>query len=242
MDNLPEIKAHVHNTEISIFEKDNARAVVNLVPSVVKDSIEQWAFERDELFGLDEKDLYTKLKADNKQPSPTDNRLRLKFWNEYDRVQAQDLKMMNMVNVLSGICSREMFYSHYLKSPQKVAWLLTPPAGYMVKAEEALEFGLEQLRDLLDQPHVVNGKVDTKLGELKTKIVMMLDTRVKGAVIQKSMNLNLNTSNEKVMQAATAATAEDLMRQLKDLERKNRRAQNIPLEDSKGGKPDIEIS
>lgn len=239
MDNLPAHKSHVNSTEISLFDEDNKRSVVSLVTPIVRQAIQDHVFTHGELFNIDERDLYQRLRNDQKQPSPTDNRLRIRFWDEYDRTQAQNFSSMNMVNVVAGICSREFFYANYLKRAEKVAWLLCPPAGYMTKAEEALEFGLEQLRDILDQPHVLGGKVDTKLGELKAKIVMMLDVRVKGAVVQKSLNMNISTSKDQVEKAATAITAEDLMRQLKDLDRKNRQAQNLPL--VTGGKPDIEI-
>lgn len=242
MDNFPASNVPPVAQEISLLEESNERSVVNLVPPTVGKAIRDHVFEREELFNIDEKELYKILRNDSKSPSPTDNRLRLKFWDEYDRVQAHGCNSMNMSNVLSGICSREFFYHNYLQRVEKVAWLLCPPTGYMVKAEEALEFGIEQLRDLLEQPHVLGGKVDTKLGELKAKIVMMLDTRVKGAVIQKTMNLNVNTSNQGVARAAAAGTAEDLMKQLKELDRKNRQAQNLPMADpAEGGKPDIEI-
>jgi hypothetical protein len=130
-----------------------------------------------------------------------------------------------------------------------MAWLLTVPTGYIIKAEESLEFGLEQLRDILEVPHMRGMVVDTKLGELKLKIVAMLDTRVKGAPITKTMNLHANVSTEAVQKIATASTEADLMRQLKELERMNRKAQNLPLTEEdvghvpgEGVKPDIQIS
>lgn len=219
--------------EIAILDATNDRSIVRLVPNTVSESITQHSFEKPELFDKDEHELHKYLREQNRTPTATDNRLRLKFWTEYDRAMSRGEKAMNMVNVLAGVCSRELFYGHYLRNPHKVAWLLCPPTGYMVKAEEALEFGLEQLRDILNQPHTIGGKVDTKLGELKAKIVMMLDTRVKGAVVQKQMNLNVNTSNESVAKAAAAGTMEDLQRQLLDLERRNRVAQNLPLASEK---------
>ena len=57
-----------------------------------------------------------------------------------------------MMRVIAGICTYEYFHRRYMKTPSKVAWLLCPPTGYVVKTNEALEFGLEQLQDILDQP------------------------------------------------------------------------------------------
>lgn len=229
MSNLPEIPTQcLPATEISLLDPADERSVVNLVPTLVGTYIKEHSEKHPDFFGVDEHTLYKKLRDDNKQPSPLDNRLRLKFWVEYDRVQGLGLKSMTMINVLAGICSKELFYNNYLKRVEKIAWLLCPPTGYMAKAEEALEFGLEQLRDILELPHSSFGKADVKLGELKAKIVAMLDNRVKGAVVQKNMNFNLSASGRSVEKLAAAETGEDLMKQLKELDRKNRRAQNLP--------------
>lgn len=214
---------------VSLLDKANTRSVVNIVPGRVRTAIEEAYFECEELFKMDERDLFKHLRSLEKTPSPTDNRLRLKFWVEYDRVQASGEAKMNMTAVLASVCHQEYFFGKYLGQPHKVAWLLCPPTGYMVKAEEALEFGLEQLRDILEQPHIVAGKVDTKLGELKAKIVGMLDTRVKGAPIQKNLNLNVSTSNEAVAKAAAAETMETLDRRLKELQNRERASRNLPL-------------
>lgn len=229
MTQLPMAPGAFDASEISLLDDSNPRAVVNLVPNSVKEAIGDHSFEKPDLFGRDESELYKLLRENNKSPTPTDNRLRIKFWDEYDRCQASGTARMVMANVTAGVCSKEFFYKNYLMRAEKVAWLMCPPTGYMTKATEALEFGIEQLRDILEQPHVNLGRVDTKLGELKTKIVMMLDTRVKGAPMQRSMNLNVNTSDKAVAHAATASSEEELMRQLKELDRRNRQAQNIPV-------------
>lgn len=228
--------------EISTTDESNPRAVVNLVPSGLSQGIKDALFQHPELFDKDERALWMQLRQQNAQPTPTDNRLRLKFWMEYDRVQHHGDNRMNMTNVYAGVCSKEYFTKHYATKATKVSWLMCPPTGYLIKAEEALEFGIEQLRDILEQPHSITiggtTKVDTKLGELKAKIVMMLDTRLKGAPVQRNMNLNVSTSDAQVARVAAAATAEDLMKELKELERRNKAAQNLPSP----GKPDIEVS
>jgi hypothetical protein len=212
--------------ELVLTDTDNPFAVINLVPDKVRECIQTALSSHAPLFQCDERALWQKLKLDDKQPTPLDNRLRLKFWTEYDRVCGQGHKHMNMANVVSNMCTREYFYSGYLTNPAKIAWLLCPPTAYLVKAEEALEFGLEQLRDILDSPHVTNGRVDTKLGELKAKIVAMLDHRVKGAVVQKTLNVNASVGS--VNDAAQANTMEDLKKQVDALRRRDKASQNIP--------------
>ncbi len=217
-----------HPTQaIAISDKSNPLSVINLVPAVVAQAIDDALFTNPELFDLDEHRLAQKLRKDAAPPTPADHRVRMKFWNEYDRAMARGETKLVMVNVLAGVCTQDMFYKFYLKQPQKVAWLMCPPTGYMIKAEEALEFGMGQLRDVLEQPHVINGKVDTRLANLKAKIVQMLEARVLGAVVQKTMNLNV--SSKQVDTATAEDTMESLQRQLKELDRRNRQAQNIPL-------------
>lgn len=238
MNPLPmDLPATLPGHEIVLAEKENPRALTNMLPPVFARWIEEHLHTSPELFDKDEQTLYKYLlKEIGKQPTATDNRLRLKFWFEFDRAMSQGLDKMLVVNIIAGVCSKELFYDKYLKSPSKVAWLLCPPTGYIIKAEEALEFGLEQLRDILDQPHVVAGKFDARLADLKIKIVAMLDTRVKGAPVQRSVNVNLGSSSAAAKQivAGTQTNMDALKAELALLRQREMASRNLPL-----GKPDI---
>jgi hypothetical protein len=199
----------------------------------MREALEAAIFERPELFDKTEQELHAHLRELGKTPNPTDNRLRMGFWREYELAQSKGYAQINVEAAVAGICTRQLFYERYLKIPEKLAWLMCPTTGYMVKAEEALEFGIDQMRDLLDRDHIIGGKVDTKLAELKLKIVLALEARVKGAVVQKQMNLHAHLAGKEAAVAIGAAgqgaTMEDLQKQLKELERKTRQAQNLPL-------------
>jgi hypothetical protein len=213
--------------EVDIFNQADPRALINLVPEAVQNAFRMALSKRPELIGMDEKGLYRLLRSENEQPSTTDNRIRLRFWMEYDSAQA-DQREMQMSYAHGGICSKEFFYQKYISHTPKIAWLLCRPASYEAISTEALHFGLEQLRDILDVPHVLpNGKPDTKLMEIKAKIVNMLDQRVRGSVIQKTMNLNLTTSEKKVSEVAEISSMQELERRLVELKRRERKAQNI---------------
>ena len=186
-----------------------------------------------ELFGIDERALYQKLRLSNRLPSPTDNRLRLAFWVEYDRAQAL-AESMKMQNIFAGIATSGLFYNQYIRSPSRVAWLLTPPVSYVVKTAEALDFGLDRLRDILErEPVDAKGKFDVRLAELQAKITWMLEQRVKGAVVtkieQKTFGLNVHTSDKAVAQMAMGDTMESLEKRLKDLEKKERQTMSLPV-------------
>lgn len=96
--------------------------------------------------------------------------------------------------------------------------MLCPPTEYVIQCEEMLHYGLEQLRDILSCRHEsMGGSLDPKTAAVKLEIVKMLDSRVKGAVIQTTRNVNLNMSTNK--QAATPVPRiEDVDKRLKELE------------------------
>lgn len=224
---LPQVAGQldIPATPMILFDQNEPRSLINLVPDAIRQRIQTalWDQEASGLFEMDEHRLYKSLRASSATPTPTDNRLRLKFWMEYDHCQGLHTKAIDITRVFSGICSKEYFYNHYLEHPKKVAWLLCPPTAYVVKANEALEFGLEQLRDILEADHTLpGGKIDSKLGELKLKIIAMLDVRVKGAIVQKTINANLSgpAAANAVNKAIAGPTMEELNRQLEALRKR----------------------
>lgn len=245
MADSPKLPKHIvdHNTSVTIpeedvpsiviFDKNDPRALINLVPNRVAERIHQAIEQLPELFSLDEIELKKALRENEATPNAIDNRVRLKFWMEYDRASTSFDKF-KIANVVAGICSLEYFYAGYLRSPTKVAWLMCPPTNYTVKAEEALEFGLEQLRDILALDHGSGLTANTKLMELKAKIVAMLDQRVKGAVVQKSMNIHAIAGNKHaataIMGQVQPMTMEEIEKKLKLLDDRQKRLLNGGLE------------
>lgn len=218
-------------TAVDVWNRTEEKSVFNLVPGAVQAAMVELGKQRPELFTLDERDLYRKLRSENLLPSAVDNRLRMQFWLEYDRAH-EESRSMNMAAVYSGVCSRQLFYTKILERPEKMAWMLTAPASYVTKINEALDFGLDRLREYLEIDPLAGGKVNTKLMELQAKIVAMLDMRKHGAakqtIEQKTMSLQVTTSDKQVAAAMTGASMEELERRMKDLERRERRALNMP--------------
>lgn len=214
--------SYVEAHSVELFDRRDPRSVVNLVTPEVADAIERAGAERPELFGMDDITLMKRLKADGHMPNAVDNRIRIRFWEEYDRAQSES-RPMRIGEVLAGVCTRPFFYQTYLKRPDKVAWLMAPPSSYIAKMHEALDFGLDQLRDILEQPHVMsNGKVDSRLAELKAKIVAMMDIRVKGAITQKTAVLNVTTSDKDVAKAMTHGEMSEIQDRLARLRERDR--------------------
>ncbi len=198
--------------EMIVRDLEHPRSVVNLVPEAVANAIMRLP---DEYVDKGEDELQLIFKERQWAPSTLDDRIRFSFWKEYDNAQT-NIRQMVMTHVYYGLCSRESFYV-MIQNKQRVAWMLCPPADYMLAAEEALTYGLEQLRDILARPHVsMVGTVDSKAAGVKLEIVKMLDARVKGAIIQTTRNLNVNmNANKPVVQAPRI---EDIDQKIKELE------------------------
>ena len=210
---------------IDPFNRAEERSLINIVPPGFAASILKAHQEKPEWFGETEHTLYKVLRREKLQPNPSDNRIRMKFWMEYDLAQSE-CRRINLQNVIAGICSEQYFREKYTKEPSKVAWMLTPPANYLVVTEEALQVGLETLRAYIEEPAISeSGKIDTKVAEIQFKIVAFLDNRVKGAVVQKTMNLHAAVPKSKIEAVSEERSMEALDKRLKAIEDRRRKAQ-----------------
>lgn len=227
------------NSELSIWDPENLSSVINMVPDEIKARLLDARVQDPELFEKDEQELFSFLRHRKATPTATDNRLRLKFWFEYDRAKESQGKLV-VTNVISNVCSRELFYAHYLKRATKVAWLLCPPADYSHKISEALEFGLEQMRDILAQSHTITDKdgnligIDHKLASLKLQVFKVLDDRKNGMATQKiekksaHIHAVISPQDRKAIgHMAQENSEEDLMRRLEEAKRKERAALHL---------------
>ncbi len=145
------------------------------------------------------------------------------------------------MHICQGVCSKQFFYEGFLSNPGRVAWLLTPPASFNSLANEALNFGIEQMRDILELDHftIKKGKpvIDYKLIALKMRAIALLDLRVKGAPTQKTMTLNThaiisNTPNsrldaQEVTDLAEEMSMAELERRIRDMDKRERKAQHL---------------
>lgn len=213
---------------VVVWDQSNPQSLLSLVSDSVRECILSARDTRPEWFDLNERELLVKLREKRLPPTPADNRIRLNFWFEYGQAIAEGRKM-NMAALYSNVMTEEAFYTRYVKRPENLAWMLTPPASYNTVIEEALQFGLEQLRDVLELPNLDSkGRVNTKLIELKARVVAMLDQRVKGAIVQRSMQVQVHATDKAAMKMATELTMEDIERRLAELHKKDRLAQPEP--------------
>lgn len=219
-------------TAFDIWDEANPRSLVNILPVKTADQIREAAKSHPDLFGLDERSLRAEFKKLNYFPNATDNRLRINFWMEYERAQTV-LKPMVLNRICDGVIVHGYFTDRYLRNPFHVAWMLTPITGYETVATEALQYGLETLRDILGEDHTLpGGGLNLKLVELKLKVVAMLDLRLKGIptqrIEQKTLGYTLHDSMKDVSAHTMGTNMIDLEARMKELERRERRALNLP--------------
>lgn len=218
--------------EYVVLDRSNPRAVINLVPESWVRAIERLAQEFPEFMDLDERSLKEeiskafkakKIREGLTKINPTDNRIRMGFWNEYNRA-CDRKKPMVMSSVYAGVCTAAYADHEVIARPQKLAWILTPPTSYTNTMEEALLFGIECLRDILETPlRTSSGGLDVKAAELVLKTVQFLDQRVKGAVVQKVDTRSLIMHGKvEVPALAQPQSIEEVKEQLAKLEDRTR--------------------
>ena len=205
------------------WDRTDPRSLINMVTPAFQAAMIEAQKASPDLFGLDEKALFKVLRGREEMPSPTDNRLRMAFWLEYDRAQ-HNLCKMEAERVFAGVCTRGYFYGTYLKSAGRVAWLLTPVVEYEVKMREMLDFGMDRMRAILEiDPHPPGSKYpNVKLMELQAKLVAMTDLRLKGGHTQRTeqKSLHVHMGQKEAQKAIHDMSMEDVQRRIKELDRR----------------------
>lgn len=178
----------------SIKDGDDPASLVNIAPPELEHFIVNIP---EELMGLDEKELHTRVKPDDMLC-----RLRIAFWDEYQQAHNTGCQML-MANIVRGCCTQEYFYKWVAAKPLKMRWIIQVPKNYYLAMREMLDLGLGKLREILDLPIMIEKKIKTGKDEYgnftfetvmepNTKVISemraittLLDQRVKGAIVQR---------------------------------------------------------
>jgi hypothetical protein len=152
-------------------------------------------------------------------PTFTLSRLRLSFWNEYENA-IQHNRKMKISKIIAGVCTETLFKKKVLPDHKKLAYLLSPPKDYMLTVKEALDAGLDNLRAIVTAKVLdEKGQLNAKAADVVLKAIALLDMRVKGAIVQRidQRNLNVNVSNPS---REVAQSVEELDRQIEEAKQK----------------------
>lgn len=224
-----------------LFDPKNALSLPNMIPGKVPGILLDLLLRITPLWSLlhDETLLKKELRANyGYQPSVNDHRLRYLFWVEYENALLESRKM-HLPNVHSLVCNEMAFKGLFLKEPHRTAFLVSRPAAYQQTLREMLLHGMGRLRDILDLPETdERGKINTKVLELKLKVVAMVDMRLHGAPTQKvhQITQNLPAANtakgQEVQQLVHTADMGAIKKRLEKLENEKRK-----LEGREASKP-----
>lgn len=209
------------------------QSIANLIPQALLNAIKACPVHHWESSG---KEL-EKLVFGPEGPVPNMVRLKIAFWDEYDRCISQKLEKMHMPNVYTGNCTFPYLYKTLLNKPGFIAWLMQPPPTWtarlkgiahvaLLRMEEAVSIGIERDKD---------GVVDTNLLKLQKSILDSADNRLNGAIVQRihqtqqSLHLHGKASPE-VEEAANqkaleSMTMDDINQKIALLERRSAQAQ-----------------
>jgi len=206
---------------VTLWDAEDEKSIYNMTDERISKLFLEIKEKNADYFTMDEDRLYKRLKSEKKKPTPTDNRLRYSFWSEYERAVSLGHGKMYMTHVYGGVCTKEYFYDRYIRNPARLVWMLCPPTSYEVYVEEALNFGMAQLRKMLSYDDFKNGVPNMKLMELKAKIVNMLDQRKHGLAIARTETkaLNVNMTTKTMTEKVTEDTMKRLEADIKRLEK-----------------------
>lgn len=163
----------------------------------------------DELFKVPESVLETQA-----QVTRQDHRIRIQFWEEYERAhtKAEDMDL-NRVVASTGLPAWGIYWTKLQGSQQLLAWLMSPPAGYRLQMKEAHQLGMKRLMDILDLPLTKTDKfgrevADPSVGLLILHAFKLIDQRLHGAVTQKIVQAHIHETKPDDEGTATVNMAE----------------------------------
>jgi hypothetical protein len=226
------------DNQLYIWDTKNPRSLINLVPNNIKEAMLRLIHERPDLCDLDETALRRKVVAETGlRYTATDNQIRFRFWLEYDRCARYEDKMLSK-NIAANVVSVEFFSKTFLKSIVRVCWMLCPIVDFEAKATEALCSGIDEMREIMAMPNLNSkGTPDYKIINAKIAIFKMIDARVNGAAVQRTLNVNRNEVSV-IGEASVIDREAEVERKIKELETHENRELGILATTEKAILPD----
>lgn len=187
MSSLPEFQTpRPISTDRAIADLENPQSLIYLVPPDIAKEI---TLLDQKLLEMSEEEL------DERFPDPTASVMQVRrlFWLEFDRA-IDNRQKMDMSRCYSGVVSRPGFM-RMMTTSRQLAWIINPPKEYLNEIEDLHYVGLRQIREILKAPvKLPNGMLDPKIADVKLKAWAMLDLRLKGGYISRSLQINHNTN------------------------------------------------
>ena len=177
----------------AMFDESNPQSLVNLLPDRLVPILHRVRAKLPKTLFSPESTVRMTVKPDER-----DERIRLSFWDEYNNATAMNRKM-GIQRLLDNVVSWEGWTTYYEPDDIKMLWIFTPPRSYAQSMKYILHLGTERLLEIMSLPIIDNrGTVDSKVVTQILKAFQLVDTRVKGAIVQRMQidqrNLNLSAT------------------------------------------------
>lgn len=184
-----------YSYQMAEFDQTDPRSIFNLLPQFLQQAASQVA---DDIWELSEDELSKQLEVSGEVPTEY-YRLRIAFWDEYDRVQRMLESKLDVSRVTWGVCSVVTLMKWSRSNHLLLAWLLRPPPAYTLLLKEIHSLSLKNQLEVMKMPLTnERGNPNVKLIEAQLKIFQHMDIRLKGGFIQRieQKNLNVNVDGE----------------------------------------------
>lgn len=81
----------------------------------------------------------------------TDTKLRLAFWNEYERAVTVGRRMQAQF-IFGQTIHSQNFYKRVCSDPKRLAWVICPPGDYQARLTNSLNEGIKRLDEIFRMP------------------------------------------------------------------------------------------
>lgn len=198
----------MNDSEFSIDaldDQDSAKSLYELLTPAMQNAINRLPSQ---LTSLDPDTLLKEAR-----PTLVIRRLKSKLWSEYSKCLAQGDARIGAIKIYDGICTRQYFYKNVLEVPRIFAWIISPVASEDAAAREALEFGLERLRNEVLTADLMgdDGRLDTDAARIVISVVKFLEAKIHGNPLQRIEQKSLHAH---VHSGEVSFSKEDLMVEL----------------------------
>lgn len=189
---------------LSILEEEDKFSLINMlhIAPAFREKVLLLHKNRPELFSFDE----TKLKqlVGRSDMTPTLQRLRMTFWHEYIACR-ENHRTFKLTNIVAGICSLKHL-SDIADNPHQLAFLICPPADYVLSLKEAHAAGLEKIREIFSARITDDeGYLNPKAADMVIKAYALIDARLKGAIVQRIDQRTISATTQLSKDQAGAA-------------------------------------
>lgn len=177
--------------EAKALEEIDDRNVINMVSKKLRETVIDIYQRHPEWQTTSELELRDML-----MPSLMADRMRISFWEEYQRAQDRGVHMM-MSKVYDPFMTLQTFYGNFIKKDSNVAWMISPPSEHFLSMKADLYQGKDELGKVLRMKLFdENGDLKIEQAKVFIKVFEIYSNRIYGSAIQrieqKTANINLS--------------------------------------------------